>query len=110
MLQLHVKGIRMIEPDEVDLLNIVELRRELRHALQWRTENISRRITCKVAEHWPTTADDVRGFVGSGFCSMRYGREDQTPDDGDIYTMSAHDIASAIGNWRTYVLGHDGIK
>jgi len=26
----------MLEPDEVDLLNIVELRRELRHALQQR--------------------------------------------------------------------------
>lgn len=58
--------------------------------------------------HWPTTADDVRGFVGSDYCSLRYGREDQTPDEGDIYTMSAHDLASAIGNWRTFVLGHDG--
>ena len=60
------------------------------------------------AEYWPVTADDVRGFVGSDFCSMRYGREDQTPDDGDIYTMSAHDLVSAIDNWRTYVLGHAG--
>jgi hypothetical protein len=31
----------MLEPDEVDLLNIVELRRELRHALQWRTDKVA---------------------------------------------------------------------
>ena len=36
VLKLQVKEIRMLEPDEVDLLNIVELRRELRHALQQR--------------------------------------------------------------------------
>jgi len=38
VLKLQVKEIRMLEPDEVDLLNIVELRRELRHALQCRTD------------------------------------------------------------------------
>lgn len=59
------------------------------------------------AEHWPTNAEEVRGFVGSDYCSLKYGRQDQTPDDNDIYTMSAHDLISAIQSWRRFVLGHD---
>mgnify|MGYP000169730419 CR=1 FL=1 len=59
------------------------------------------------AEHWPTNADEVRGFVGNDYCSLKYGRQDQSPDDNDIYTMSAHDLVSAIQSWRRFVLGHD---
>ena len=59
------------------------------------------------AEHWPTNAEEVRGFVGSDYCSLKYGRQDQTPDDNDIYSMSAHDLISAIQSWRRFVLGHD---
>ena len=57
--------------------------------------------------YWPATADDVRGFVGSDYCALKYGRQDQVPDDGDIYTMSAHDIISAILAWQREVLGQD---
>lgn len=59
------------------------------------------------AEHWPTNAEEVRRFVGSDYCFLTYGRQDQTPDDSDIYTMSAHDLISAIISWRSLVLGHD---
>lgn len=59
------------------------------------------------AEHWPTNAEEVRRFVGNDFCSLEYGRKDHTPDDNDIYTMSAHDLISAIQSWRLFVLGHD---
>lgn len=58
-------------------------------------------------EHWPTTAAEVRVFVGSDFCSLKFGREDHAPDDNDLYTMSAHDLLSAIQSWRTFVLGHE---
>lgn len=59
------------------------------------------------AEHWPTSADGVRNFVGGDFISIRYGRADQAPDENDVYTMSGHDLISAIRNWRVFVLSHD---
>lgn len=56
------------------------------------------------AEHWPTNAEQVRQFVGSNFCSLKYALRKKTPDENDIYEMSAHDLISAFNDWRDFVL------
>ncbi len=48
----------------------------------------------------PSTPEDVRNFVGSDFCSLRYGSDDHAPHENDIYTMSAHDLISAFRWWQ----------
>lgn len=46
----------------------------------------------------PLSAGEVRRWVGSDFNSMKFGREDQHPDENDTYSMTAHDIISAFVN------------
>lgn len=53
---------------------------------------------------WPVTADAIRNFVGSDFCSLKFGREDQAPDENDQYLMSAHDLISAFRSWKDFEL------
>ena len=48
---------------------------------------------------FPKTPAQVRSFVGHQFASLRYGREDESPDIDDLYTMTAHDIISAFDWW-----------
>lgn len=45
---------------------------------------------------FPTTAKDVRDFIGSQFIELRYGKEGGEPHDNDVYKLSAHDILSAF--------------
>jgi hypothetical protein len=48
---------------------------------------------------WPKTPEEIRSFVGSDFCSMEFGRDDEQPCDHDTYTVTAHDLLSAFWNW-----------
>ena len=55
----------------------------------------------------PTTAAQVREFVGSNFISLRYGMPsgatdelgDHPPHHQDVYELSARDLLSAFGLW-----------
>lgn len=47
----------------------------------------------------PMTPREVRDFVGVDFCSLEYGAEDQVPHEDDTYTMTAHDLISALTKW-----------
>lgn len=51
----------------------------------------------------PTTPGEVRDFVGHNFAAIDYACLDGTPDERDMYTMSAHDIISALNSLRRVV-------
>ncbi len=48
---------------------------------------------------WPRDAAEVREFLYSHFCALRYGQEGGEPHDGDRYELTAHDLLSAIEWW-----------
>jgi hypothetical protein len=58
----------------------------------------------------PTTPQQVRDFIGSNFASMKpaLGMEDgqflrDVPaDEGDMYTLTAHDLLSAFQEWADF--------
>ena len=55
---------------------------------------------------WPTTAEEVRDFVGSNYVSIAWARGRDFHDDEDRYTLTAHDLLSAFAQWQESALGH----
>lgn len=54
------------------------------------------------APQWPKNPQEIRDFVSGHFSSLRFGRDDAQPDSNDVYTMTAHDLLSAIDWWADF--------
>jgi len=49
---------------------------------------------------WPKDAGDVRLFIGAHCESVQYGRHGPAPHEDDRYTLTAHDLLTAIRWWN----------
>ena len=48
---------------------------------------------------WPKDAADVRRFIEAHCENVQYGRHGPAPHDDDRYTLTAHDLLTAIRWW-----------
>jgi len=47
----------------------------------------------------PQEPGEIRAFVGLNMTGLKFGVEGGEPSDGDVYTLTGHDLAAAFRDW-----------